>query len=244
MYNCQWAVVVPMANEEEGFDLFISELTAILDRLGTGAVFIVIDKVSNDRTLSLSQQLSGRDPRFHTVWAPDNKNVVEAYLRGFQEALDHGFEIIIEMDAGMSHDPKAIPMFLRVLNAGNECAFGSRYINGGPMFDSHLKRKALSRGGSMLANLLLGTRLADMTSGYQGFHAHVVKKLLGYQLRSTAHFYQTEVRYLLRRHRLMEVPIHYKAPSPRVSKSAIRNAWQTLLFYFLQRLSGQAVIIE
>ena len=112
------------------------------------------------------------------------------------------------------------------------------------MFDSPLKRKALSRGGSMLANLLLGTRLADMTSGFQGFHADVVKQLLEYPLRSTAHFYQTEVRYLLRKHRFMEVPIHYKAPSPRVSKSAIRNAWQTLIFYLGKRLSGQAAILE
>ena len=244
MYNCKWAAVVPMANEEGGFELFISELTSILERLGTGAVFIVIDKVSTDRTLSLSQQLSERDPRFHTVWAPENKNVVDAYLRGLKEAVEQGFEIIIEMDAGMSHDPKAIPMFLRVLNEGNECAFGSRYINGGSMFDSPLKRRMLSRGGSLLANLLLGTRLADMTSGYQGFHAHVVKKLLDYPLRSKAHFYQTEVRYLLRRHRLMEVPIHYKAPSPRVSKNALRNARQTLLFYFGKRLSGQAAILE
>lgn len=244
MYSCNWAVVVPMANEEESFELFITEMTAMLDRLASGAVFIVIDKVSIDRTLFLSQEISKQDHRFHTVWAPENENVVDAYLRGFKEAIAHGFEIILEMDAGMSHDPKAIPMFLRVLNEGNECAFGSRYINGGSMYDSPLKRKLLSRFGSMLANLLLGTRLADMTSGYQGFHADVIKKILEYPLRSKAHFYQTEVRYLLREHRHMEVPIHYKAPSPRVSKNAIRNAVKTLLFYFRKRVCGQSILLD
>ena len=83
----------------------------------------------------------------------------------------------------------------------------------------------------------------DMTSGFQGFHAHVIDLLLKYPLRSTAHFYQTEVRYLLRKHKYVEIPIHYKAPSPRVSHNAIRNAFKVLAFYFIQRISGRAVSI-
>jgi dolichol-phosphate mannosyltransferase len=86
---------------------------------------------------------------------------------------------------------------------------------------------------------MLGTRMKDMTSGYQGFHRHVVGLFLDYPLRSTAHFYQTELRYLLRKKRYMEVPIHYRAPSASVSPKAIRNARQTLLYYFRRRLLGQ-----
>jgi dolichol-phosphate mannosyltransferase len=244
MYQSNWAAIVPMANEEEDFDLFIAEMTKILDRLESGTVYIVIDTVSTDSTLNLCKALSLRDPRFKTVWAPENRNVVDAYMRGYREAFEQGHEIIIEMDAGMSHDPKAIPMFIRVLNEGNECAFGSRFINGGSMVDSPLKRRLLSRGGTLLANLLLGTRLFDMTSGYQGFHADVVAKLLKHKFLSTAHFYQTEVRYLLRKHRYFEIPIHYKAPSPRVSKNAIRNALRSLRFYFTKRIFGHPVTIE
>lgn len=244
MYECNWAIVVPMANEENDFGIFVSELAAILDKLKSGRVYFVVDTVSKDRTLQLCEQLSQSDRRFTTVWAPENRNVVDAYLRGFREAYENGHEIIIEMDAGMSHDPKAIPMFLRVLNEGNECAFGSRFINGGSMADSPLKRRLLSRGGTLLANCLLGTHLYDMTSGYQGFHAHVIAKLLDYRLLSTAHFYQTEVRYLLRKFRFAEIPIHYQAPSPRVSKNAIRNALNVLRYYFMRRITGNAVVIS
>ncbi len=244
MYNCNWAAVVPMANEEDGFELFVAEMAVIMDRLKSGAVYIVIDTVSSDRTLELSQALSRRDSRFKTVWAPENRNVVDAYMRGFRKALEQGYEIIIEMDAGMSHDPKAIPMFIRVLNEGNECAFGSRFINGGSMADSPLKRMMLSRGGTLLANLLLGTHLFDMTSGYQGFHADVVAKLLKHKFLSSAHFYQTEIRYLLRKHRCAEIPIHYQSPSPRVSKNAIRNALRSLGFYFVKRISGHPATID
>ncbi len=240
-FNNDWAIVVPLANEEEEFDSFVTEMTAVLSRLRSGTVYFVIDTVSRDRTLELCRALSATDQRFVTVWAPENKNVVDAYIRGYREAYENGHTLIIEMDAGLSHDPRAIPMFLRVLNEGNECAFGSRFINGGSMTDSPLKRRLLSRGGTLLTNLLLGTTMHDMTSGYQGFHRHVVGRLLEYRLLSTAHFYQTEVRYLLRMFRSAEIPIHYKAPSPRVSRNAVRNALNVLAYYFMKRVSGKAV---
>lgn len=241
MQNDNWAVVVPMANEENEFFLFINGMTAVLDRLQGGTVYLVVDEVSTDRTWELCRLLSERDARYHAIWAPENRNVVDAYLRGFREASANGHEIIIEMDAGMSHDPAAIPAFLKVLQTGYACAFGSRFIPGGSMSDSPLKRRLLSRGGTLLANMLLGTRLHDMTSGFQGFQAPVVEKLLKHQLLSTAHFYQTEVRYLLRNQKHTEIPIHYKAPSPRVSRHAIRNSMKVLAVYFFRRISGRAV---
>jgi dolichol-phosphate mannosyltransferase len=243
MFDSNWAVVVPMANEDTDFHEFTSELVKVLDKLDSGKVYFVVDTVSKDNTRQLCEELSRADGRFVTIWAPETRNVVDAYLRGFKAAYGNGHEIIIEMDAGMSHDPKALPMFLRVLNEGNECAFGSRFINGGSMADSPLKRRLLSRGGTILANTLLGTTLYDMTSGFQGFRAHVIGRLLEHPLLSTAHFYQTEVRYLLRNFRFAEIPIHYQAPSPRVSKNAIRNALTVLSHYFTKRLSGQAEVI-
>lgn len=242
-FNNNWAVVVPMANEENDFDPFVEALTVVLDRLESGTVYFVVDTVSVDRTLDMCHKLSELDTRFVTVYAPENRNVVDAYLRGYREAYNNGHDIILEMDAGLSHDPRAIPMFLRVLNEGNECAFGSRYINGGSMSDSPLQRRFLSKGGSVLSNILLGTQMYDMTSGYQGFHANIVGKLLNCTLRSTAHFYQTEVRYLLHKHRYAEVPIHYRAPSPRVSCDAVLNSLQVLAGYFFQRISGNSQLI-
>lgn len=237
-YYKKWAIVVPMANEEADFEPFIRLLNFVINELNPGNVYFVVDKASKDRTLELCQELSVKDPRYVTVWAPENKNVVDAYVRGLRAAYEAGHELIIEMDAGLSHDPRAIPMFLRVLNEGNECAFGSRFINGGSMGDSPFKRRMLSKTGTVLANVLLGTKLRDMTSGYQGFHRDVVYKIINHDFKSKAHFYQTELRYLLRKRRLFEVPIHYQAPSPRVSPNAIKNAYRSLFYYFFQRLIG------
>lgn len=238
--NLDWAAVVPVANEEPEWPGFRAAFQLELDSLGSGRVFLVVDNVSKDRTLELCRELEGQDERFTVVFAPENRTVVDAYLRGFREAYEAGHELIIEMDAGLSHDPRAIPMFLRVLTEGNECAFGSRYINGGSMVDSPWNRRFLSKGGSILAKVLLGAKLQDMTSGYEGFHRDIVGRILAYPLRSKAHFYQTEIRHLLRHSRWMEVPIHYRAPSPRVSGSAIRNSFSTLFKYFFLRILGRS----
>lgn len=238
--NKKWAVVVPMANEEVDFKPFIDAINAVIGELPLGNVYLVVDRASKDKTLELCRETSLKNPRYITVWAPENRNVVDAYLKGLRVAYEAGHDLIIEMDAGLSHDPRALPMFLRVLNEGNECVFGSRYLKGGSMSDSPLKRRFLSKTGTILANLLLGTKLYDMTSGYQGFHRDVVARIIAYPFRSKAHFYQTELRYLLRTHRIIEVPIHYRAPSPRVSKNAIQNALETLLHYFFLRITGRA----
>jgi len=208
--------------------------------MGSGKVYLIIDTVSKDRTLELCRELSAKDARFQTIWAPENKNIVDAYLRGFREGILMNHDMIIEMDAGLSHDPRALPMFLRVLTEGNECAFGSRYINGGSMADSPFFRRFLSKGGTIAAQWLLGARMADMTSGFQGFRREVLIRLLDYPLLSRAHFYQTEIRHLLRNSRYIEVPIHYRAPSPRVSKNAIRDSLRVLFHYFYKRITGSS----
>jgi len=244
MIRFNFAIIIPMANEQVDFHPFVSSLTEVLDKLECGRVYFVIDKVSKDNTLELCKSLSTIDDRFVTVWAPENKNVVDAYISGFKEALKNKHEFIIEMDAGLSHDPKALPMFLRVLNEGNECAFGSRFINGGSICDSNWKRTFLSRFGTILSNLLLGTKMYDMTSGYQGFHSNIVEKFIQYGLLSKAHFYQTEVRYLLRESRYAEIPIHYRAPSPSVSKKAIYNSFYVLFHYFVLRLKFKSPVLR
>ena len=232
-----------MANESQEFAPFVEVIAKTLDFLGAGTIYFVVDNASKDNTLALCTNLSLIDRRFVTLWVPENKNVVDAYLAGYREALKNEHEFIIEMDAGLSHDPRALPMFLRVLNEGNECAFGSRFMNGGSIFESNWKRTFLSKSGTYLSNWLLGTKLYDATSGYQGFHAQIVKKLLDHGLLSQAHFYQTEIRYLLRNTRFAEVPIHYRAPSPSVSKKALKNSLAVLMHYVVQRLSGKSPTI-
>lgn len=242
----KFAVVIPLANESDTFAEFSSRVIEVFDRVYQdnqflGTAYLVVDNVTKDNTLELCQELQQKDSRFVPVWAPENRNVVDAYLRGYKEALNSGIDFlyILEMDGGLSHDPAAIPMFLRYLSEGHGCVFGCRFMNGGSIYDSNWKRSFLSRGGTILGNLFLGCGFKDMTSGYMGFHTDIARSFVEYGLLSKAHFYQTEVRYLLREKRYIEAPIHYMAPSPRVSQKAIKDSFRVLFHYFSLRIKGQ-----
>src|SRR5262245_53164113 len=147
-----WALVVPMANEENEFAPYIRELYKVLEHLYSGTVYFVIDSVSKDRTLELCQRLSRQDARFVTVWAPENANLAQAYQRGYREAWEKGHDYILEMDAGLSHDPAALPLFLDALARGTECAWGCRFMQGGALLDASAVRNFFSRGGTWIAN--------------------------------------------------------------------------------------------
>ncbi len=233
MSEPKFAICIPMANEEKSFSSFIESLNGVLQNYPLASVYLVIDKASTDSTPKLCQQLQEKDSRYHYIWAPENNNVVDAYLRGFREAMTSKPDFIIEMDGGGSHDPRVIPAFVRALTEGNDCAFGSRYINGGSMVGSPFRRRFLSKFGSFLARTLLSCPMKDVTSGYEAFSHDVMERILAYPLHSKAHFYQTELRYLLRHSRWIEIPIHYTSPSPRVSPKALANARQCLVHYVL-----------
>lgn len=230
----KFAICIPMANEEESFSSFIDLLNSVIIDYPGASVYLVVDKASTDATPELCYRLADTDSRYKYVWAPENRNVVDAYLRGFAEAMKEQPDFIVEMDGGGSHDPRALHAFIRAMNEGNECAFGSRYINGGSMVGSPFCRRFLSKFGSKVARWLLGCPMRDCTSGYEAFSAEVMQKILSYPLRSKAHFFQTELRYLLRRRNWIEIPIHYTSPSPRVSAQAISNARSCLVYYTLR----------
>lgn len=230
-----------MANEENKFAPFISALKNALDKIMSGCVYLVVDNASKDKTLELCKDTAFFDKRFNVVWSPQNKNVVDAYIAGYRAALKNNHSFIIEMDAGLSHNPAVLPEFLKYLSEGYECVYGSRFIAGGSMNESSANRTGLSKMGTVLSNLLLGSKLHDMTSGYEGFTKDIAAKFAFYPLKSKAHFFQTEIRYLLRKNKSIEIPIHYKAPSPSVSKNAIKNAMSCLLYYFWRRITFRSV---
>jgi dolichol-phosphate mannosyltransferase len=234
-----WALIIPLSNEERSLGTLIHGVTAVLDRTGCGTVYLVVDDSSTDRTPALCREVARSDPRFLVVYEPGITNVVAAYLTGYRKAYENGHAFMIEMDAGSSHDPRQLPDLLHHLREGRSCVYGSRFIPGGSMSGQPF-RWLLSRGGSALCRLLLGTNLHDMTSGYQGFDREVVGRFLEYSFLSTGHFYQSELRFLLRRRPSVEVPIHYRATTSSVPIKAILNSVHGLFHYFGLRVLGRA----
>lgn len=221
-------IVCPMANEEDSAERFVRDVLVHCGGFKSVRMFVVLDNVSKDKTRSILNDLSATDPRLEVVWAPENRCVVDAYLRGYREALAAGCDWILEIDGGFSHSPDDIPNFFDKIGRGYDCVFGTRFGKGGRIHDSSLKRRIVSRGGTLLANLLLKTRLSDMTSGFEMFSRPALQMVLDRGIASRAHFFQTEIKFYCSNLNVVEVPITYKAASPRLSSSSLSEAFRQL----------------
>ena len=154
--------------------------------------------------------------------------MISCYLEGFRQALADGAERILEMDGGGSHLPAEIPQFLEKMEEGYDCVWGSRFMEGGSMKEQPLYRRILSQGGTFLSNFVLGTRLKDMTSGFEGFQREVLESMNLDSFLSTGHMYQTEMRFYCRNLRTIEVPIHYVGTASSLKGSSVTEALKLL----------------
>jgi dolichol-phosphate mannosyltransferase len=225
-----------MANEEATAVDFVNEVIARCEAEGFNSInfFAVLDKACKDNTVELLRQLEKEQLPLRVVWAPENKGVVDAYVRGYREALATGCDWILEIDAGYSHQPSDIPQFFARMKEGYACIFGSRFCEGGRIEEGSFKRHVISRGGTLLANLVLGTRLKDMTSGFELFSRAVLQQVLDRGIRSRGPFFQTEIKTYCRNLPVVEVPIHYRAPSHDLNNATLKDAFINL--YRLLRL--------
>lgn len=201
--------------------------------------FAILDNACKDKTRELLQQHARQKSQLSVIWAPENRGVVDAYLRGYREALAAECDWILEIDAGFSHQPDDIPQFFEKMAEGYDCVFGSRFCNGGRIYDSSLKRNLISRGGTLLANLLLGTRLKDMTSGFEMFSRPALEGVLDRGIRSHGPFVQTEIKTYCRNLNVAEVPIRYRGASHKIDSKAIKDALAGLWRLFRLRHQGQ-----
>lgn len=232
-----------MANERASAVRFVSEVLATCRNEGVREVtfFAVLDNASTDGTQGLLREFAAQEPGLCVVWAPENKSVVDAYVRGYREALDAGSDWILEIDAGYSHQPKEIPQFFERMSANTSCVFGSRFCADGRMSTS-VNRHFISRGGTVLANMLLGTRLTDMTSGFELFSRDALSAVLAKGIRSRGHFFQTEIRAYCRDMNTAEVPIHYQNPGDPVTMAVLGDAFRNLLRLTRNRIFGTLAI--
>lgn len=200
-------IVMPVANEEATMGAVLDKILQLpYDNL---YIYVVMDNYSTDRTKDIVREYECRTDKVKLVFHHTSTGVISCYLEGFRWALRDGAEQVIEMDGGGSHLPEEVPQFIEKLGEGYDCVWGSRFVPGGGISNHPFYRRFLSSGGTVLANAVLGTRLKDMTSGFEAFKRSVLENMNLEEFLSTGHMYQTEMRYYCRSYRTVEVPIHY-----------------------------------
>jgi len=239
--NIVLGIVCPMANEATTAVEFVNEVLDQCSPYNFRSVnfYAIVDRATTDNTLDLLLELARQRSALHVVWAPLNRNVVDAYVRGYREALAAGCDWILEIDAGYSHQPSEIPQFFRKMKEGYACVFGSRFCDGGRMIDAPFKRWLVSRGGTLVTNVVLGTRLKDMTGGFELFSRPALSAVIERGIQSAGPFFQTEIKAYCRNLSFAELPITYKSPSGNVNNSSLKDAFQHLWRLFQLRRSGR-----
>jgi dolichol-phosphate mannosyltransferase len=221
-------IVTPLANEEATIERQIRQIAAL--RIPRLEALYVMDDYSKDASRAIIERCAREFPWVYLEYFRESTGVVSCYLRGLQAALSLGAEYVVEMDAGLSHDPARIADFIAGLDAGHDCVFGSRFMPGGGFDGLPWTRRAVSRYGTVLANMILGTRLSDMTSGYEAFRADVLRRLPldDFLSRRTTHFYQTEMRYYCHRLKSLELPIIFKGSSTTLKPAELLRSLSVL----------------
>jgi dolichol-phosphate mannosyltransferase len=133
-------VIVPTYNEVENLERILQRLTASVPT----AHALVVDDGSPDGTGELAEKLAQLDPRVHVLKRTAKAGLGPAYVAGFRWARDHGYDVVVEMDADGSHAPEQLPDLLTALESA-DLVLGSRYVPGGAVADWPLHRLLLSR---------------------------------------------------------------------------------------------------
>lgn len=230
-------LVLPTYNEAENIEPFLAAVRSKLP--GDGRVLIVDDN-SPDGTGRIADRLAAEHENVEVLHRPRKEGLGPAYVAGFRRALAGGAGLVLEMDSDFSHDPAYLP---RLLDAAEraDLVIGSRYVPGGGVGDWGALRRAISRGGSAYARLVLGVGVRDLTGGFKCFRREVLEAIDLDSIESRGYAFQVELTYRAIRlgFDVVEVPIVFRdrqAGSSKMSRSIVAEAvWRVPLLRFSGR---------
>ncbi len=224
-------ICLPTYNERENVEAMVRALAEVL---GPGDGVLVIDDASPDGTGEVADRLAQELPFVEVLHRSAKRGLGPAYLAGFRRALDAGAELILEMDCDFSHAPADVPRLLAAAEHA-DVVLGSRYVPGGGVRNWGLVRRAVSRGGSLYAQLLLGVRIRDLTGGFKCYRRSVLETIDLDAIGSHGYAFQIETTYRAIRagFRAVEVPITFvdrEAGGSKMSRAIVLEAvWKVPL---------------
>jgi dolichol-phosphate mannosyltransferase len=218
-------VVIPTFNEADNINDIVHEIRSNAPHTDV----LIVDDSSPDGTAQIVENLiqNGR-PWLHIIKRKGKLGLGSAYVTGFTWGLKYHFDIIIEMDADFSHDPKILPSMLEALKQ-NDVVIGSRYVPGGGSLNWSWIRQLISRSGSLYARMVLSLPLNDVTGGFNGWRAEVLRSIHLDTIESEGYAFQIELKYRAWRHnfRMIEIPIVFverRAGASKMSGAIVREA--------------------
>jgi dolichol-phosphate mannosyltransferase len=200
-------VVVPTYLEVENIETYLRRVREAVP----GADVLVVDDSSPDGTAAAAEAVAADLGRIEVLVRPAKAGLGNAYRAGFARGLERGYEVLVQMDADLSHDPAALPTLLKALDDGADFVIGSRYVPGGSIPHWPFHRRALSRYGNLYTRFALRMPVSDATSGYRAYTADIVRAVDLVNTKANGYGFQIELAYRISHHggRVVEVPISF-----------------------------------
>jgi len=224
----------------------IASLVEAVFRALPGCEMLVVDDNSPDGTGKILDDLAAQAPRLHVIHRPGKSGLGSAHKLAFKYALEHGYDLLVTMDADFSHDPAALPEMMSKLERA-EFVIGSRYTAGGRS-EQTLSRVILSRGANGLTRVLLGIPVREATTSYRGFRRSLLARLDIDAIKSEGYSFFVESIFQVSRHArqdgdtqsMVEFPICFADRRKGVTKISRLEIWRGMTT--LARLAARRIL--
>ena len=233
-------VILPTYEERETIEWVLARLLALPEHVDV----LVVDDSSPDGTGELVRAVAEDEPRVRLMERHRKSGLGSAYLDGFRVGLDGEYDLLVEMDSDLSHQPEELSALLAAATAGHDLAIGSRYVPGGSVSDWSRARVALSKAGNAYARLMLSLPIRDATSGYRVYRRDVLSELASREFHSDGYGFQIELvmRAWNAGFDVAEVPITFREREhghSKISKAIILEAlWLVTIWGFRTRFAA------
>lgn len=198
-------LITPTYQEAQNIEEFLRRARAGLPE----ADILVVDDNSPDGTADLADAAALNLGKIEVLRRPGKAGLGNAYRAGFAIGLARGYDILVQIDADLSHDPAVLPQLIAALEGGADLAIGSRYVPGGSIPNWPARRRALSKYGNAYTGFMLRTGIADATAGFRAYKAETLLLIDYSATRSKGYGFQIETAYRVAKtgKRIVEVPI-------------------------------------
>jgi dolichol-phosphate mannosyltransferase len=222
-------LILPTYNEAENIEALVRAALPQLESTARDHTILVVDDNSPDGTGQIAGRLAEEVSQVRVLHRQAKEGLGRAYLAGFEVALAEGADLILEMDSDFSHDPADLPRLIAAADAA-DLVLGSRYVPGGGVENWGSVRRALSRGGSWYARVLLGLPVRDLTGGFKCFNRRVLERIDLQGVHADGYGFQIELTYraIKAGFAVTEVPIRFRERREGHSKMTARIALEAV----------------
>jgi len=211
-------IIIPTYNEATNVIRMIHTLMALDMKVD----ILFVDDGSPDGTAErIKEQQKASPDRIHLIEREGKLGLGTAYVRGFEYALEHDYQLVCEMDADFSHPPEDVSKLIEAVQSGEtDIAIGSRYANGISIVNWPLSRLILSYGANIYARWITGLPVKDTTAGFKCIHRRVIESISLDRIKSNGYAFQIELHFRAWKagFRLQEVSIIFREREEGVSK--------------------------